>query len=82
MVPEGEMVEVHAADLLNERVLQGSNMGSNRFRVDMPWYVDLYLEGRLHLDVIATRRIGLEGLLAAFDEMRSGATGRSIVTFP
>jgi len=82
MVPEGQMMEVHAADLLDEKVLQGSNMGSNRFRIDMPWYVDLYLEGRLHLDVIATRRIGLDGLVDAFDEMRAGATGRSIVTFP
>jgi len=81
MVPYGQMMEVHAADLLDEKVLQGSNMGSNRFRIDMPWYVDLYLEGRLHLDVIATERIDLGGLAGAFDEMRTGATGRSIVTF-
>ena len=81
MVPQGQMVEVHAADLLDERVLQGSNMGSNRFRVDMPYYVDLYMEGRLKLDEITSRHIGLDGLNEAFDEMRGGPVGRSIVVF-
>ena len=81
MVPQGQMVEVHAADLLDEKVLQGSNMGSNRFRVDMPYYVDLYMEGRLKLDEITSRHIGLDGLNEAFDEMRGGSVGRSIVVF-
>ena len=81
MVPEGQMVEVHAADLLAEKVLQGSNMGSNRFRVDMPYYADLYLEGRLKLDEITSRHIGLDGLDEAFHEMRGGSVGRSIVVF-
>ena len=81
MVPEGQMVEVHAADLLAEKVLQGSNMGSNRFRVDMPYYADLYLEGRLKLDEITSRHIGLDGLDEAFPEMRGGSVGRSIVVF-
>ncbi len=81
MVPEGQMVEVHAADLLDDKVLQGSNMGSNRFRVDMPYYVDLYMEGRLKLDEITSCHIGLDGLDDAFDEMRGGSVGRSIVVF-
>ena len=41
MVPEGQMVEIESAELLNEKTLQSSNMGSNRFRIDMPNYVDL-----------------------------------------
>ena len=34
----------------------GQQMGSNRFRVDMPRYVDFYLQGRLKLDEMITRR--------------------------
>ena len=30
-------------------------MGSNRFRIDMPRYVDLYLSGRLKLDELVSR---------------------------
>ncbi|MDG2428321.1 MAG: Zn-dependent alcohol dehydrogenase [Acidimicrobiales bacterium] len=81
MVPEGQMMQVEAAQLLMEKRLQGSNMGSNRFRVDMPLLVDHYLEGRLLLDEVVDRHIHLEEVDAAFDEMRSGALGRSIVVF-
>ena len=47
MVPVGQKVAINGAKLLTERKLQGSNMGSNRFRIDMPRYVDYYLQGRL-----------------------------------
>ena len=50
MVPEGQMIEIEAAELINDKRLQGSNMGSNRFRVDMPRYVDFYLREQLKLD--------------------------------
>ena len=50
MVPFGEKIELHGADFLRERRIQGSSMGSNRFRVDMPRLIELYLQGRLHLD--------------------------------
>ena len=43
MIPVGTMVELHGAEFLMERKIQGSNMGSNRFRVDMPRFVDFYL---------------------------------------
>lgn len=81
MVPEGQMVEIEAAELLNEKTLQGSNMGSNRFRIDMPNYVDLYLEGRLKLDEITARHIGLGDIDEAFAEMQTGGFGRSVVVF-
>ena len=47
-------------DLLQEKKLQGSMMGSNRFRIDMPRYVDFYLSGKLMLDPLISRRIPLE----------------------
>ncbi|MCB1744921.1 MAG: Zn-dependent alcohol dehydrogenase, partial [Gammaproteobacteria bacterium] len=49
MVPYGEKIELHGYDFLRERKIQGSSMGSNRFRVDMPRLIELYLQGRLHL---------------------------------
>ncbi len=81
MVPEGQMLEVSAAELLNEKTLRGSNMGSNRFRIDMPALVDRYLEGLLPLDTMISRRIGLDELDEAFDEMRAGRLARSVIVF-
>src|SRR5437899_2147002 len=36
MVPMGQRLEIDATQLISGKRLQGSNMGSNRFRVDMP----------------------------------------------
>jgi len=81
MVPEGEMLEIHGADLLDDKRLQGSNMGSNHFRRDMPRYVDFYLDGKLKLDDMISRRIGLEQINEAFEEMKQGEVARSVITF-
>ena len=43
MIPLGQKMELHGFDFLCEKRIQGSNMGSNRFRVDMPRYIDIYL---------------------------------------
>ena len=32
-------------------------MGSNRFRVDMPRFVEFYLNGKLHLDQMISKHI-------------------------
>ena len=60
MIPEGQKIELPGSEFLDEKKIQGSNMGSNRFRVDMPRYVDLYLSGRLKLDELVSARIGLD----------------------
>ena len=56
-------------------------MGSNRFRQDMPRYVEFYLDGKLRLDAMISRRIKLEQINDAFDEMKSGAVARSVIVF-
>jgi S-(hydroxymethyl)glutathione dehydrogenase/alcohol dehydrogenase len=81
MIPPGEKVVIPGAALLGEKRLQGSLMGSNQFRVDMPRYVELYLQGRLKLDELVSARIGLDGLNAAFQALRDGSVARSVVVF-
>ena len=81
MVPEGQSIEVDAADLLLDKRLQGANMGSNRFRVDMPRFVEFYLNGKLLLDDLISRRIRLDQINEAFEEMKSGEVARSVIVF-
>ena len=81
MVPVGQKLEIDGESLLFEKKLQGSNMGSNRFRVDMPRYVDFYLAGKLHLDEMITQRIRLEQINEAFDAMKTGEVARSVILF-
>ena len=82
VVPVTEMVPISAADLvLQEKKIVGSYMGSNRFRFDMPKYVDFYLDGRLMLDEMISARIKLDEVNGAFDLMRKGEAARQVIIF-
>jgi len=81
MIPVGTTVEVHGVELLYEKKLQGSNMGSNQFRTDMPRFVEMYLNGQLLLDEMVSARIRLEEVNDGFAAMRSGSVARSVITF-
>jgi len=81
LIPIGTKVEVDGYELLAEKRLQGSNMGSNRFRIDMPRYVDLYLQGRLELDALISSRIGLDNVNDAVEALRIGEVARQVIVF-
>lgn len=81
MIPVGTTVEVHGPELLYEKKLTGSNMGSNQFRTDMPRFVDMYLDGRLMLDEMVSKHIDLEQINEGFAEMKTGEVARSVITF-
>ena len=81
MIPQGVKIELDGASFLRERRIQGSSMGSNHFRVDMPRYVDFYLQGRLKLDELVSRRLTLEDVNEAFKYMKEGSVARSVMMF-
>ena len=81
LLPHGVSIEVNGLDLSRERRLQGSWMGSNRFRVDMPRIIELYLQGRLKLDEWITKKIGLDQINEGFDLIRKGSGMRSVIDF-
>jgi len=82
VVPVTETVPISAADLtLQEKKITGSFMGSNEFRVDMPRYIDFYMDGRLKLDEMISSRIALDGVNDAFDAMKKGSVARQVIVF-
>jgi S-(hydroxymethyl)glutathione dehydrogenase/alcohol dehydrogenase len=81
MIPVGQKVELDGPAFLREKRIQGCSMGSNRFKVDMPKYVDFYLQGRLRLDEMITRRGRLEDVNDAFRAMKAGEVARTVLTF-
>ena len=81
MIPVGQKVELDGPSFLQEKKIQGSSMGSNRFRSDMPKYIDFYLQGRLNLDDMVTRRGPLEDVNEAFRAMKAGEVVRSVLMF-
>jgi S-(hydroxymethyl)glutathione dehydrogenase/alcohol dehydrogenase len=81
MIPPGVKVELHGPDFLREKKIQGSLMGSNHFRVDMPRIIDLYLQGRFKLDEMISQRLPLSQINDGLDALREGNIARTVITF-
>ncbi|MEQ3549512.1 Zn-dependent alcohol dehydrogenase [Pseudonocardia nematodicida] len=75
-------VTIPPVELLGEKKLQGSRLGSSRFRVDVELYCHLYLEGRMRLDDLLSSRIGLDGVSDALLGMDSSEGARTMIEFP
>jgi S-(hydroxymethyl)glutathione dehydrogenase / alcohol dehydrogenase len=82
MIPVGTKVEFHGPDFLRERRIQGSMMGSNRFRVDMPRLVEFYMQGRLKLSEMISGRLALEQINEGFEALKKGGVARNVIMFP
>ena len=82
MISPGVNIEIPGIELLvTEKRLQGAVMGSNRFRIDFPRFVDLYRQGKLHLDDLISDRIGMDGITAAMQNLKAnkGTVARQVV---
>src|SRR5207247_9817676 len=81
MIPFGQKIELHGFDFLRERRIQGSSMGSNHFRVDMPRLVEFYMRGKLHLEDWISAKLKLSEINEGFAAMKAGKTVRSVIVF-
>jgi S-(hydroxymethyl)glutathione dehydrogenase / alcohol dehydrogenase len=81
LVPAGSAVSIPTDDLYYERKLQGSVMGSNDFKVDVPRYLEMYRAGLLNLGDLITERIGLEQINEGFEMMIAALDPRILIEF-
>lgn len=59
----------------------GSKMGEAVIRRDIPWMVDLYIQGRLKLDELISGRWSFDQINAAIADTKSGAARRNVIVF-
>ena len=81
MIPPGVKIEINGPEFLREKRIQGSVMGSNRFRRDVPRLIDLYMQGRLKLDELISQRLPLARINEGLAALGSGDIARSVVVF-
>ena len=74
-------VTVPGRELFFDRTLMGTFYGAARPRRDFAWILDMYMDGRLRLDELATRERPLEELNLAFEDMEAGRAARTVLTF-
>ena len=81
LVPGGSKISLPTDDLFYERRLQGSVMGSNDFKRDVPRYLEMWREGRLNLGDLVTQRIALDEVNEGFAAMAAGKHPRILIDF-
>ena len=81
MVPYGMKIELHGYDFLRERKIQGSSMGSNRFRVDMPRLLNAWKKGQLKLDHLISSHIKLDDINDGYAKLKGGHVLRQLIDF-
>ena len=79
VIPDGQEIPLTWRMLGGEQKVQGCVMGSNRFRVDLPMLVELYLQGRLKLDEMVSRRGRLEDVNDMLEQLKSGEMIRQVM---
>jgi S-(hydroxymethyl)glutathione dehydrogenase/alcohol dehydrogenase len=81
MIAESDQVGISEHDLTAEKKIQGCDMGSNLPQLDIPFYCELYRQGRLKLDEQISRTLSLDELMVGFDALDSGEVARAVVVF-
>ena len=81
VLPPDATIEFPWMAIRPECRVQTSRMGSNRFRVDIPRYLEFYRQGRLLLDEMVTRRGRLGDINDAFRAMKAGEVARTVLMF-
>jgi NDMA-dependent alcohol dehydrogenase len=73
-VPAGEMT-------LYQKRIQGALYGASSPSRDIPWMLDMYRAGRLHLDDLITTRYRLEDINVGYADMRAGKNIRGVIVY-
>ena len=69
---------VNAIDKQNR--IQGVNFGSTNAKRDIPMYAELYLQGRMNLDDLVSKRISLREVNDGYAALKDGSLTRVVVT--
>ncbi|MEM7019002.1 MAG: Zn-dependent alcohol dehydrogenase [Pseudomonadota bacterium] len=81
MHPLGSQISVPGPDFLQEKKLIGCMYGSTRFREHMPKLIDLFMQDKINLSSLVSRRMQLDGVNEAFRAMKAGEVARSVLEF-
>jgi S-(hydroxymethyl)glutathione dehydrogenase/alcohol dehydrogenase len=63
-----------------QKRVQGVNFGSTNFKHDIPMYAELYLQGRMNLDDLVSKKIALRDVNDGYAALKDGSLNRVVVT--
>jgi S-(hydroxymethyl)glutathione dehydrogenase / alcohol dehydrogenase len=66
--------------IAGQKRIQGVNFGSTNAKRNIPMYGELYLQGRMNLDDLVSRRISLREVNEGYAALKDGSLTRVVVT--
>jgi S-(hydroxymethyl)glutathione dehydrogenase / alcohol dehydrogenase len=63
-----------------QKRVQGVNFGSTNAKRDIPLYAELYLQGRMNLDDLVSKRISLREVNDGYAALKDGSLNRVVIT--
>jgi Zn-dependent alcohol dehydrogenase len=79
--PPGELLPIDVNRLIYvDRSIMGSRYGSSNPEVDIPFIVEMYLQGRFNLDAMISGRAPLSDVVNQFHTLAAGAEGRIVIS--
>src|SRR4029077_3710471 len=74
-------IELNIFDAIGgQKRVQGVNFGSTNFKRDIRMYVELYLQGRMNLDDLVSKRIALRDVNDGYAALKDGSLNRVVIT--
>lgn len=66
--------------LNNEQSVRGIMMGTTNFKIDVPRYAKMYLQGRFNLDDLVSNTIDIGDINVGYEALQGGGVARSVIT--
>ncbi len=79
--PIGVNLSIAPFELLQGKVLTGTTQGDVRASIDVPRYVDLYMDGKLPIDKLITTSFDLDEINEAYGALERGEVVRTVIRF-
>lgn len=77
---KGDNISINSFPLFFKKILKGTQGGSSVPDIEIPRYIQLYQRGKLNLKDLITHEFKLEDINQAIKIVRSGETGRVIIS--
>jgi S-(hydroxymethyl)glutathione dehydrogenase/alcohol dehydrogenase len=81
MAPLGSMFSIATYEFLLGKTVTGTVQGDINPQIDIPRYIDLYINGKLPIDKLITKTYSLDQINEAFEALEKGQVIRSVIKF-
>ena len=79
-LPLGEKISIDPMELIKGKQIIGTWGGETNPDVDIPKYVNWYLEKKLNLSALIAEKYSLNNINQAFDKFNAGSIGRTLLS--